>query len=342
MHANGAGPAHGGRRVPAGLEPSRREPNHDLRSDTPPSADTYPVPMPSFAERLIERAPDPLHRPVEVAVRTAEGAITDRLPGLAAEIAFWVLLSLPALLLTAIAATGVVGDVFIEGDWQTQLVERTVEVSRVALTENTIDSAVRPLLEELLRGGGIALISGSFAAAVWTASRAVKVVLTTLSIVTNREDVRRGWHDRLLGFGITFAGLIIGIVLLPLLVVGPNLGEQINEVSPADLDVFETLWRQLYWPVVVVLATLVTALLYHLGVPGRTRWRNELPGAVLATAVWLAGSGGLRLYGLWVLGGDSVYGSLAGPIVLLLWIWLTGFAVLLGAELNAHLNHKGR
>jgi len=294
--------------------------------------------MPPFAERLIERTPDRLRRPVEVTVRTVSAAISDRLPGLAAEIAFWVLLSLPALLLAVVAAAGVIGDAFVEGDWQSQLVDRTVEVARVALTENTIDTVIRPTLEDLLVGGGIALISGSFAAAVWTASRAVKVVLTTLSIVTDREHMRRGWQDRLLGLGITFAALIIGIVLLPLLVVGPNLGEQINEVSPADLDVFEVLWRQLYWPVVIVLATLVTALLYHVGVPGRTKWRHELPGAVLATAVWLLGSGGLRLYGIWVLGGDSVYGSLAGPIVLLLWIWLTGFAVLLGAELNAHIS----
>lgn len=298
--------------------------------------------MPPLRERLIERVPDRLRRPVEVAVRTVDGAISDRLPGLAAEIAFWVILSLPALLIAAIASAGVIGDALVEGDWQTQLVERTVEVSRVALTETTIDQVVRPVLRDLLEpAGGIALISGSFAAAVWTASRAVKVVLTTLAIVTDREHVRRGWQDRLLGFGITFAGLIIGIVLLPLLVAGPNLGEQIDGISPADLEVFATLWRQLYWPVVVVLATFVTALLYHLGVPGRTKWRHELPGAALATGVWLLGSGGLRLYGAWILNGDSVYGPLAGPIVLLLWIWLTGFAVLLGAELNAHISREG-
>jgi membrane protein len=295
-----------------------------------------------FSERLIERSPGPLRRPVEVVVGTVDAAMRDRLPGLAAEIAFWVLLSLPALLLATIAATGVVGDTFAGGDWQDQLLNRTVEVSRVALTDATIDSVVRPVLEQLLEGGGIGLISVSFAAAVWTASRAVKVVLTLLAIVSNREEARQGWQDRIIGFAVTLGALLVGIVLLPLLIAGPNLGEQISEWAGGNVGLFADLWRQLYWPVIIVGATLAIALLYHLGVPGRTRWRHELPGAVLATAVWLAGSAGLRLYGTWVADGDSVYGPMAGPIVLMLWLWLTGFAVLLGAEFNAAIRRTAR
>ncbi len=298
--------------------------------------------MHPLSERLIERSPAPLRRPVEVVVRTADGAINDRLPGLAAEIAFWVLLSLPALLLAIIAAAGVIGDTFAGGDWEEQLVNRTVEVSRLALTGPTIDRLVRPVLEQLLEGGGIGLISVSFAAAVWTASRAFKVILSTLTIVADREGARQGWQDRLIGFGVTLGGLMVGIVLLPLLLAGPGLGEQISEVTGESPGTFAAVWRQLYWPVVVVGGTLTIALLYHLGVPGRTRWRHEIPGAVLATSVWLAGSGGLRLYGTWVLDGDSVYGPLAGPIVLLLWLWLTGFAVLLGVEFNSALKRTAR
>lgn len=298
--------------------------------------------MHPFSQRLIDRTPAVLRRPAEVVVRTVDGAMTDRLPGLAAEIGFWALLSLPALLLAMIAATGVVGDAVAGGDWQEQLIERTVEVSRLALTGPTIDQLVRPVLEELLAGGGIGLISLSFAAAVWTASRAFKVILSTLSIVADRHAARQGWQDRLIGFAVTLGGLIVGIVLLPLLLAGPALGEQLAELAPGELALFADLWRALYWPVVIVGAALAIALLYHLGVPGRTRWRHEIPGAVLATGVWLAGSAGLRLYGLWILDGDSVYGPLAGPIVLLLWLWLTGFAVLLGVEFNAQLKRTER
>jgi membrane protein len=294
-------------------------------------------------QTLIDRSPPALRRPVEVVARTIDRAIADRLPGLAAEIAFWVLLSAPALLLAIIAAAGVIGGTVDGGDWQEQFLNRAVEVSRLALTNQAIDVAIRPVLEQLLQpDGGLALISGSFLAAIWTASRAMKVILSTLAIVNKREGQRKGWQDRLLGFTITLAALLIGIVLLPLLIAGPNLGDQIVAWAGAELAWFADAWRRLYWPVVAVLGTMAIALLYHVGVPGRTRWRYELPGAVIAMIVWLLGSGGLRLYGTWILDGDSVYGSLAGPIVLLLWLWLTGFAVLLGAQLNSQLTHGGR
>jgi membrane protein len=287
-----------------------------------------------LTQTLIDRCPDRLRDPLKVAIRTVEGMIGDRLPGLAAEIAFWALLSLPSLLLTAIAAASL----FIEGQaWEDQLVNRVAEVASVALTDATISTVVVPVLEQLLEGGGIGLVSFAFLAAVWTASRAVRVVLTTIAIVSSRGTKRPAWKERLIGFAVTLATLAIGSVLAPLLVAGPNFGDRLVAWVGTDLVVLADIWRRAYWPSVIILATLVLALLYHLGIPGHSRWRRDWPGAVLATTVWLAGSAALRLYGIWILDGDSVYGPLAGPIVALLWLWLTGFAVLLGAELNAQL-----
>jgi membrane protein len=283
--------------------------------------------------RLIERTPERARPGVRLLVRTVDGALADRLPGLAAEIAFWVLLSLPALLLAGLAAASVAGGLG-DADWQAQFVDRTVEVSRVALTDRTVEVLRRQLLK-LVVGGGVAIASFAFLTTVWTASRAVRVVLTTLAIAYDRRDVRKGWQDRLIGFVITVGGLLVGLVVMPLLLAGPNFGEQLVQWIGQDPVGIADLWRVLYWPAIVVAVTLVIAALYHLGVPGHTPWRRDLPGAVLATTFWLAGSAGLRLYGTWILDGDSVYGPLAGPIVALLWLWLTGFAVLLGAELNA-------
>jgi membrane protein len=290
--------------------------------------------------RLIERTPERARPGVRLLVRTADGAIGDRLPGLAAEIAFWVLLSMPALLLAALAAASVAGGVG-DADWQTQFVNRTVEVSRVALTDRTVEEVVRPLLLQLMDPeGGVAIASFAFLTTVWTASRAVRVVLSTLAIAYDRREVRKGWQDRLIGFVITVGGLLVGLVVMPLLLAGPNFGEQLVQWIGQDPIGIADLWRLLYWPAIVVAVTLVIAALYHLGVPGHTPWRRDLPGAVLATTFWLAGSAGLRLYGTWILDGDSVYGPLAGPIVALLWLWVTGFAVLLGAELNAAIEDE--
>ena len=294
--------------------------------------------MHPISRAAIRRSPPWLRRPVALVVRTVDAAMADRLPGLAAEIAFWVLLSLPALLVTAIAAVSVAGDLNNQ-DWQAQAIDRTIEVSRVALTDRTIEGVVRPVLEQLFTDGGVGIISFAFLTAIWTASRAVKVILSTTAIVYRRAERRRGWQDRLLGFGVTIGALLVGMVIAPLLIAGPNFGTQLDEWTDQDLGVLVGIWEAAYWPTVIVVATLALAALYHLGVPGRTPWKRDLPGAIVATAVWLAGSGALRLYGAWIAGGESPYGPLAGPIVVLFWMWLTGFAVLLGAEINAQLAH---
>jgi membrane protein len=273
-------------------------------------------------------------------VRTIDRSIDHRLPGLAAEIAFWVLLSLPALLLATIATAGVLGGE--RAHWREQLINRVTDVSQIALTPRTIDTVVEPVLRGLFDQGGIGLVSFAFLATVWTASRAVRVVLTTIAVTADVQGVRPGWQQRLLGFGLTLAALVAGIVLAPLLLAGPGFGEQLAEAIGPDADVLAAVWRVAYWPVTAVIAIAGLAVLYHLGVPGRTPWRDDLPGALLATAVWFLGSGGLRLYGVWVLDDESAYGPLAGPIVGLLWLWLTGLAVLVGAEFNAQVAYLRR
>ncbi len=294
--------------------------------------------MHPLSRRLIDRSPAVLRTPLALVVRTVDRSIEHRLPGLAAEIAFWVLLSLPALLLAIIATAGVLGG---EGtSWREQLVNRVTDVSQIALTPTTIEGVVRPVLEGLFDEGGVGLVSFAFLATVWTASRAVRVVLTTIAVTADMKGVRPGWKDRLLGFGLTFGALLAGIVLTPLLLTGPGFGEQLAQMIGPEGAFVADVWRVAYWPTTTLIAMAGLALLYHVGVPGRSPWRRDLPGAVLATVVWLLGSGGLRLYGAWVLDDDSAYGPLAGPIVALLWLWLTGLAVLVGAEFNAQVARR--
>lgn len=287
-----------------------------------------------FTERIASAAPPAARRPVRVVLKTATSIVADRLPGLAAEVAFWVLLSLPALLLAIVASFGLIGE-RLGTDWQDQLSARVSETAGLVLTDNVIDDTILPVLDQLLEGSGFGLVSIAFITAVWTASRAVKVVLQTVTIVSARDQLRDGWKDRLLGFGITLTAMISGIVLAPILLAGPNFGTQISRWLGVPGSAVETAWSFAWWPVVLVGATLTIALVYHVGIPGRSGWRTQLPGAAFATISWLLGSAGLRLYGTWFMSTDSIYGSLAGPIVALLWLWLSGFAMLLGAELNA-------
>ena len=296
--------------------------------------------MHPVSRRIIERTPRGLRPPLALVVRTIDRSIDHRLPGLAAEIAFWVLLSLPALLLATVATAGVLGGG--QANWREQLIQRTTELASVALTPQTISETLEPVLRSLFDQGGVGLVSFAFLAAVWTASRAVRVVLSTIAVAADAQHLRPGWLQRLLGFGLTLGALVMGIVLIPLLLAGPGFGEQLVDMIGPEAAVLGTVWRVAYWPATAAAAIVGLALLYHIGSPRRTSWYQGLPGALLATAIWLLGSGGLRLYGAWVLDDQSLYGPLAGPIVGLLWLWLTGLAVLVGAEFNAVIAHRHR
>ena len=298
--------------------------------------------MHPVSRAIIERTPRALRRPVEVTVGTVDGAVRDRLPGLAAETSFYIILSLPALLVALLAAMpAFVPDVNGQ-DWQDELIARTSEVASVALTSNTIDAVVENVIEPLLEGGGVGLVSTAFLAAIWVSSRAVKVVLTTTALVYGRESHRPGWLQRVIGFGVTFGALLVGTILAPLLLAGPGFAEQLEEWFEIDLGPLVPIWEVAYWPTVILIAVVAIAVLYRVAVPHRGRWWRDLPGALGAAGVWLLGSAGLRVYGAYLTEADTVYGPLAGPIVALLWLWLTALAVLLGAEFNAQLDRSQR
>jgi uncharacterized BrkB/YihY/UPF0761 family membrane protein len=100
---------------------------------------------------------------------------------------------------------------------------------------------------------------------------------------------------------------------------------------------FAVAWRVLYWPFIAGICVLLLTTVYHYAVPWRTPFRRDLPGALLALLLWIVASVGVRHYVGWTLTSESVYGSLAAPIVVLLWLYITALAVLMGAELNAEI-----
>jgi membrane protein len=121
------------------------------------------------------------------------------------------------------------------------------------------------------------------------------------------------------------------IVVIPLMVAGPALVRQ--GFPPAAQYV-----QYFYWPTVITLSILFLATLYHMSVPVRTAWWREVPGAVIALVIWIAGSIGLRLYLAGSLSGVSVYGSLSASIAILAWLYVGALAVLIGAALNAEID----
>ncbi|GAA2914647.1 hypothetical protein GCM10020221_07940 [Streptomyces thioluteus] len=115
------------------------------------------------------------------------------------------------------------------------------------------------------------------------------------------------------------------------MVIGP-------ETMVSILPWSEGLVRFLYWPVVIVLSIAFLTTLYHVSVPVRSPWQEDIPGALVALTMWVFGSFLLRIYLTHTVEGPTIYGSLAAPVAVLLWIGVSAFAVLVGAAVNAAMD----
>jgi membrane protein len=135
-------------------------------------------------------------------------------------------------------------------------------------------------------------------------------------------------RTRILSFSLYVGAVVVGSIVVPLILVGPTL---IAKMLPDPVGFLNSL----YWPVASLLSVLSLTSLYHVSAPVRTPWRRDVPGALLTITIWFLGSYVVR----WVIeasvGGTSIYGPLAAPIVLMIWLYTLSIAVLIGAALNA-------
>jgi membrane protein len=258
---------------------------------------------------------------------TVNSCIEYRVTGLAAEAAFFVLLSLPPLLLSLVGALGYLDEV-IGTDTIVSIRQNILTASATVLSEKGVSQLVRPLVDDVFDGGRPDIISIGFVIALWSGSRAVNVFVDTITIMYGLEGRRGIVATRLMSFLLYVVALIIGAVVMPLLVVGPDA---VIRIVPHGVGVIQVL----YWPVVVVLSIVLLTTLYHVSVPVRSPFLEDVPGALVALLMWVVGSFVLRIYLTHAVEGPTIYGSLAAPVAVLLWIGVSAFAVLVGAAVNA-------
>lgn len=291
------------------------------------------------AGTVLRRTPERARPLVTLAVRTIVDAREDRVAGLAAEVAFFLILALPPLLLAVLGSVGYLGDLLGQGVTR-EVGEQLLTVARAVFSAETVETLIGPTVAQLLTEGRADIASLGVIVTLWSASRALHVLMRAIAIAYDLEDARAtGWHHRLASLGGTVVAVVVGTTVALVLVAGPRLGERLAEPLGLSAE-FGAAWGFAYWPVVVVIATAALTTLYHIGAPWKTPWRRDLPGAVLAVVLWMAGSAVLRLYAVSILQVDAVYSRLAAPLVLLLWLYVSSVALLLGAELNAEVEKQ--
>ncbi|WP_432564753.1 YihY/virulence factor BrkB family protein [Kineococcus sp. SYSU DK003] len=264
-----------------------------------------------------------------LAAGTVGACMRFRVTGLAAEGGFFALLSLPPLVFGIVASLGYLGR-WLGPEDVDAVRDQLARITEAVFTSEAIADVILPTFDSVTTTGRADLTVLAFAVSVWSGSRALNVYVDTISIMYGLGGHRGIVRTRLLSLSTYLVALLVGVVVVPLVLVGPRL---LGEWLPPHLDVLTTL----YWPVVLVLSVFCLATLYHLATPVRSRWWRDVPGALLALLGWLLISWVLR----WALGfsvagpSTSIYGPLAAPIVVLIWFYFLAITVLIGAALNS-------
>ncbi|MCW2766502.1 MAG: ribonuclease [Nocardioides sp.] len=290
-----------------------------------PPAETHPSAAAAAREPLLRRVRDVTWRLI---VTTVSSCLRYRVTGLAAEGAFFAVLSVPPLIFAMAGAIGYVTSHFSDAQ-VADVRQAVIDLSSRLLTDSAVNSVIVPTLNDVLNGGRFDVISLGFVLALWSGSRALNVFIDTITIMHGLGGHRGIIKTRALSFVLYVLAIVTGVVSIPLMVAGPSL---VSDWLPPRFDFL----LNFYWPIVIVVCICFLATLYHVSVPVKTNWTFNLPGATFSLVAWIVGSYVLR-YILTVTATDSksIYGPLAAPIAILLWLYIVAIAVLIGAAVNA-------
>jgi membrane protein len=258
----------------------------------------------------------------------------DECTDLAAGLTYYAVLSLFPAAIALISLLGVVGQ-------GTTSVDNVIKVLAPLVSPSTLDT-VRPALEHVAasQGAGIGLVIGILGA-LWSASGYVGAFGRAMNRVYEIDEGRPFWKLRPVVLLVTLVAILLVAVVLVMLVVSGPLASSIGDVIGLGSQTV-TVWNIAKWPVIAVLVMVIVAILYY-ATPNvrqpRFRWLSA--GAVVAILIWILASVAFAFYVATFGSYDKTYGSLAGVIVGLLWLWLTNVALLFGAELDSELE-RGR
>jgi len=252
------------------------------------------------------------------------------LPGRAAQLSYYFLLALFPLLLFLVTLLGYFAKA---GSHLRNMLLRYLATvmpgSSVKLLRDTLDEV------SSRRGGG--KLSFGLVAALWLASSGMSAIADTLNVAHNVKETRSWWRVRLVSLGLTIAMAVTTISALTIVLYGHRIGDAIA-ASFGYEDSFKLIWRIVQWPIALVFVLITFSLIFHFApnVP-RRHWHWSTPGGVVAVALWLLISFGLRLYLHFFHSYSRTYGSLGALIVLMLWFYLTGMSILIGGEINSEI-----
>jgi membrane protein len=286
-------------------------------------------------ERDEPRLADPTPRDLSmrdygaIVIRAGKESLNDHITNLAAALAYYSFLAIPSALLVAVGVFSLVGD---EDSVSTIIdkLEGVVPQEALTLIQESLDRVT-----ERQSSSGIALVVIGSVLALWTLTGAMQTLMWALNAAYDREETRGFFKQRLTALALIVLMLLAFVLVFGLLVLGPVLSDAIG--SALDLESFvQWLWWTAQWPILLLGLLLVFAAIFYLGPDvDHPRWQFLTFGTVISVVVWLLASGAFAVFVSRFGTFDKTWGSLAAVIIMLTWLWLSGVALLFGAEINA-------
>ena len=267
----------------------------------------------------------------DIALRVKDKIGKDNISIIAGGTAFFLLLGVVPTLAALISIYGLVAN-------PTDIQAQFAALSQVLPTEvRTILETQMTRIAEQDKTAGIAAVI-SIGLALWGCGAAIKTVMNALNIIYHEEEKRGYVKLTLTALGLALCLILMGVVAIGLIVALPPI---LAHVGLGDAA--RTLVSLLRWPFLLAVALVGVGVVYRYG-PSREKpkWTWVSPGAVTATLIWLVGSALFALYAQHFGSYNKTYGSLGAVVVLMMWMYLSAFALLLGAEINAESEHQTR
>lgn len=268
----------------------------------------------------------------EIAKRVVAEINDDNCLGLAAQLSFYFLLGLFPALLFFVALLGYL-------PVENVLDELLLFLATVAPTEMV--DLVRTQLDAVAGGSHASLVTLGIVGAIWSSSAAMVAIIDALNRAYDVSEWRPWWKRRLVAILLTIALALFLLMAFVMVLLGPEAMTALADRLGLGLAV-QVVWHILRWPVLVCCVVLGVDLVYHFAPNRHARWSWITPGAALATALWILSSFGFKLYVMNFGNYTATYGAIGGAIVTMMWFYVSSLALLVGAEVNAVIEHAQR
>ncbi len=265
----------------------------------------------------------------ELLTRTWREINDDNCLGLAAQLAYYFILALFPALIVVVA----IASFFPRSTLQQVL------ATLAPFTPPDALSLIRTQLDAILSAEQGGLLTVGVLGALWSSSAALTAIIDTLNRAYDVEETRPWWKVRLLAIGLTVGMAVFILTAFALVVAGPELAHLLADRLGLASAV-ATAWTIVQWPIVFLLVAFGVALTYYFAPDTHQDWAFITPGSAVATVLWLVASVGFRVYVQNFSDYNATYGALGAAVLLLLWLYVSGLAVLVGAELNSEIRKR--